>query len=334
MYNQFISELNFLINSNRNLLNPNIPGFKKGLQATHEDSLKNNHESLIPSPHEFLDANYHSDYIKRFFIVAVVVLLGLLLLFVNRYLAKRSLSKILKDQCDETALSNENLSREKSSLLKEKGNLIEQKEWLLAEIHHRVRNNLHTIVSLMESQAVYLKNDALTALEKSQHRIYAMSLIHQNMYCDEYLQKVDIENFIDQLSRYIKGSYPSENPVNIQLDIDPVKVNMTQAIPLALIINEVITNAVLHAFDKTKTARILVSMHEANDLVKLIISDNGIGIDVNENHNPSDTLGMVLINGLSEDINGEIIIESKQGTKVSLVFPVEYISDKQLTQRY
>jgi len=277
----------------------------------------------IPSLHKFLDSGYHSDHIKRFFIITVIVLFCLLVLFVNRYLAKRRLNKMLKNKYEETALSNQDLSKERTNLLAEKGNLIEQKEWLLAEIHHRVRNNLHTIVSLMESQAVYLKNDALTALEKSQHRIYAMSLIHQNMYCDELIHKVDIVSFIAQLARYIKGSYPLDYQVNIRLDIEPVQVNMTQAIPLALIMNEIITNAILHAFKKTGKGEISVSMHQTDDRVKLIISDNGIGIDLKEKKTRAETLGMVLINGLSEDINGEIIIENKQGTSVTLVFPVE-----------
>jgi len=273
--------------------------------------------------HKFLDTSYHSDHIKRFFIVTVIVLFCLLVFFVNRYLAKRLTNKMLKNKYEETALYNQSLSKERTNLLVEKGNLLEQKEWLLAEIHHRVRNNLHTIVSLMESQAVYLKNEALTALEKSQHRIYAMSLIHQNMYCDELLHKVDIVNFIPQLVRYIKGSYPSHHQINIRLDIDPVKVNMTQAIPLALIINEIITNAILHAFKKTAKGEISVSMHQSNDRVKMIISDNGTGIDLKEKETRDKTLGMVLINGLSEDINGEIMIENKQGTCVTLVFPVE-----------
>jgi two-component sensor histidine kinase len=324
MYNSFTTGLLFFIGF---LPNNPVLGFIIWHEKNKDTGLNQSREkdagNSFPSLHKFLDTGYHSDHIKRFFIVTVIVLFCLLIFFVNRYLAKRRLNKMLKNKYEETALYNQNLSKERTSLLAEKGNLIEQKEWLLAEIHHRVRNNLHTIVSLMESQAVYLKDEALAALEKSQHRIYAMSLIHQNMYCDELFYKVDIVSFITQLVRYIKGSYPTDYQANIQLDIEPVTVSMTQAIPLALIINEIITNAILHAFKRTGKGEILVSMHQADDNVKLVISDNGVGINLKEKKTCAETLGMVLINGLSEDINGEIMIENKQGTSVTLVFPVE-----------
>ena len=271
----------------------------------------------------------HAESSKRWFLGFAFILLLLLVILIDRYAVKRRMNNILKEQYQETRLVNENLVEEKTDLIAEKDDLITQKEWLLSEVHHRVRNNLHTVVSLLESQAVFLKNDALNAIEKSQHRIYAMSLIHQKIYNDEHLKAVDISRFIPELVRYLNDSYRSHQEIHFKLDLEQVKVSVTQSIPLALIINEIITNAIVHAFHKKASGSISISVHQTDDLVTLDIADNGVGIDPGKCILPSDTLGMVLINGLSEDIYAEINIKNDHGTRVTLVFPTGLILDQE-----
>jgi two-component sensor histidine kinase len=271
----------------------------------------------------------HAEYSRKWFLGLALTLFLVLVILIDRYIVKRKMNNVLKDRYSETRLVNQNLAEEKNDLIAEKDDLLTQKEWLLAEIHHRVRNNLHTVISLLESQAAFLKNDALNAIEKSQHRIYAMSLIHQKIYSDEHLKAVDISGFITELIRYLNDSYGTHREIHFELDLEPVKVGITQAIPLALIINEVITNAILHAFNEKSSRRILVSIHKTEEFATLIIADNGIGINFTKNSMPSNSLGLVLINGLSEDINADIQIVNDHGTKVTLVLAMEYLLEPQ-----
>ncbi|HMC83873.1 MAG TPA: sensor histidine kinase, partial [Chitinophagaceae bacterium] len=114
--------------------------------------------------------------------------------------------------------------------------LVEEKEWLLKEVHHRVKNNLHTVICLLESQAAYLQDDALKAIENSQHRIYAMSLIHQKLYQSEDVKTIDMSVYLPEFIRYLDDSFGTHYHVNFQLDIEQLMLGVSQAIPIALII--------------------------------------------------------------------------------------------------
>ncbi|WP_354457411.1 histidine kinase dimerization/phosphoacceptor domain -containing protein [Mucilaginibacter sp. UYP25] len=272
----------------------------------------------------------HEVYSRKWALGFAIVLFFLLIILIDRYRVKQRMNRILKKHYSETRLANQTLAVEKSGLLAENDNLLTQKEWLLTEIHHRVKNNLHTVVSLLESQAFFLKNDALRAIEKSQHRIYAMSLIHQKIYSDENLKTVDISGFVPELIRYLKDSYGVHLSIQFHIDIDPIRVGVMQAIPLALIINEVLTNSMQHAFrQKESGSAIKVTINRSGDKVTLVISDNGVGIDVAVTRSRSGSLGLVLINGLSEDLDAFTQIENNNGTKVS----VSFISDLSMADR-
>ena len=129
--------------------------------------------------------------------------------------------------------------------------MLAEKEWWLKEVHHRVKNNLHTIICLLESQAMYLEKDALQAIEKSQHRIYAMSLIHQKLYQNEDLQVIDMSVYLEEFIGYLKDSFDTQG-IDFIIHVDPVQLNLQQAIPVALIINEGVTNAIKYAFENRK----------------------------------------------------------------------------------
>ncbi len=252
---------------------------------------------------------------KVFLGVSALLLLFLGLLY-NRYRLKQKSNKQLESQQKEISQKNATLQH-----------LVEEKEWLLKEVHHRVKNNLHTVICLLESQAEYLKDDALKAIENSQHRIYAMSLIHQKLYQSDDEKTIDMATYLPEFMRYLDDSFGDNRRIYFELDIEPLQLGISQAIPIALIVNEAVTNSFKYAFPGKKEGHVEISMHRMKNKITLIIADDGIGIDTSIVNDPSGSLGLKLIKGLSEDINGTISFENDAGTKITIVFNVDPLHD-------
>ncbi|ACU61811.1 tetratricopeptide repeat-containing sensor histidine kinase [Chitinophaga pinensis] len=202
--------------------------------------------------------------------------------------------------------------------------LVNEKEWLLKEVHHRVKNNLQTIVSLLEMQADYLGDDALAAVQVSQNRIFATSLLHQKLYQFENVSSVNMKNYLPELIQHLREAFPVGKSIDIQMTIDDVELDVSQAMPVGLIFNEAFTNTMKYAFrDNNRRGKITVSCEkDADNFVNLLIADNGIGFNATgEAH--TDGLGLSLIKGLAIDIDGEAKIESgTQGTTLYIRFKV------------
>jgi two-component system, sensor histidine kinase PdtaS len=200
-----------------------------------------------------------------------------------------------------------------------------EKEWLLKEVHHRVKNNLHTIICLLESQAMFLEKDALLAIEKSQHRIYAMSLIHQKLYQDEGRSTIDMSLYLKEFIGYLKDSFETRH-IDFSVQVAHIHLNLQQAIPVALIINEGVTNSIKYAFDNVKAPRICISMVLEDESVKLVIADNGIGFTPRE-EDEGKSLGLQLIKGLSKELKGTILLQTEKGTRLTVEFKQEPMSE-------
>jgi two-component sensor histidine kinase len=219
-----------------------------------------------------------------------------------------ALTGILYKQYRQIRRANETLS-----------SLVKEKEWLLREVHHRVKNNLQTVISLLESQAAYLENDSLKALEVSRQRIYTMSLIHQKLYQTADIESIDMSVYIPELVEYLKESVDS-NTIHFNLAVTPVILGTGQAIPLALIINEALTNSIKHAFTDHRRGEIILSLVDNNGSVRLQIADNGIGMNPGHHHFPSASLGLDLMKGLAKELRGKINFEDRNGVRITLLF--------------
>lgn len=198
--------------------------------------------------------------------------------------------------------------------------LLTEKEWLLKEVHHRVKNNLQTVISLLQSQAAYLENDALKAIETSQNRIYTMSLIHQKLYQSEDVQTIDMAIYIPELIKYLKDSFVGSHKIDFKVKVDQINLDASIAIPLALIINEALTNSIKYAFPGDRPGVISIFLHQESESLRLELDDNGIGMDkkvINEN---SVSLGFQLIKGLTKEIHGDISIKIHNGVKITVLF--------------
>ena len=213
---------------------------------------------------------------------------------------------------------NESLQR----LVYEKDSLLTEKEWLLKEIHHRVKNNFHIVASLLEIQSSYLKNkEALSAIKDSQHRIHSMSIIHQKLYQSETLSTIHMPEYIYELVEYLRESYSIRDNIGFSLQIDNIELNHASAITLGLILNEAITNSIKYAFTKTADKKISISLtHISDSQVLLSIDDNGRGLPVNFDSKIGASMGMELLQGLTDDLGGSFSIETKDGTHIKVIF--------------
>ena len=197
-----------------------------------------------------------------------------------------------------------------------------EKEWLLKEIHHRVKNNLQIVMSLLNSQSAYIDNElALTAIHDSQHRVHAMSLIHQKLYNSENLSSIDMSLYIHELVSYLADSFNTGQRVRFEYDIEPLQMDISQAIPLGLILNEAITNSIKYAFPDNREGVVNITLSSTSpDHYLLVISDNGIGIPSHLKNKKVGSLGMSLMAGLSEDLDGSFSIENNNGTVIRILF--------------
>jgi two-component sensor histidine kinase len=201
--------------------------------------------------------------------------------------------------------------------------LLTEKEWLLKEIHHRVKNNLQIVMSLLNSQSAYIDNEpALTAIHDSQHRVHAMSLIHQKLYNSENISTIDMTNYIRELVSYLSDSFDTGQRIRFELRIEPLEMDVSQAIPLGLILNEAITNSIKYAFPDDQEGIISVSLSNTGlHSYLLTISDDGIGMPVHVKNKKPGSLGMSLMTGLSEDLDGSFSIENNHnGTMIKISF--------------
>ena len=223
-------------------------------------------------------------------------------------------------------------NRRQEVLLSRLNRLLSEKQWLLKEVHHRVKNNLHTIISLLNLQAEFLKDDALLAIENSQHRIHAMSLIHSKLYAAEDVQNIDMREYIKELVAYLKDAFGDAENISYSTEIDALLLDVGQAMPLGLIINEAVTNSIKYAFPGGRKGTISIQLSKVGNLVRLTISDNGIGMVNPVRDSNLSSLGLKLIEGLSADINGELTIENDNGTKLIISFDAEYLNSLKVTE--
>jgi PAS domain S-box-containing protein len=197
---------------------------------------------------------------------------------------------------------------------------LKEKEVLLREIHHRVRNNLQVISSLLSLQSTYIKDDKYTEmLKESQNRIRAMALIHEKLYQSENLAKVDFSEYITALVNGLVCSYGASD-ITLKIKVNDISLGTDAAIPCGLIINELVSNSLKHAFPGGK-GKINVILHTINENIELVVSDNGIGIPENINFRNTESLGLRLVTILAEgQLNGSIDLDRTKGTTFHIRF--------------
>ncbi len=199
-----------------------------------------------------------------------------------------------------------------------------EKELLLKEIHHRVKNNLQIVSSLLYLQQSRISdNEVKSLLKESEQRIRSMAMIHEALYKSDDLARVDFEKYIKNLSRYLLSSFKMKSQtIEVKVSIKPKLLNIDTAIPCALIINELVTNSLKYAFPDGKSGEIGISLDAIDDdILELSVYDNGIGFPENYDVFQNDTLGMRLVTSLAEkQLDGSVEQQQRGSTRVVIRF--------------
>ncbi|MDO8725145.1 MAG: histidine kinase dimerization/phosphoacceptor domain -containing protein [Candidatus Methanoperedens sp.] len=204
---------------------------------------------------------------------------------------------------------------------------LREKEILLQEIHHRVKNNMQIISSLLRLQSKYIKEKKYHVLfEESQNMIRSMSLIHEKLYNSRDLSRIDFKDYIKDLVTNLFRSYDvNGSAIRSRIDIEDISPGMDLAIPCGLIINELVTNSLKYAFPDGRKGEINIAFRQNNsNIYELLVGDNGVGISNNLDINNTDSLGLRLVTMLVNDqLEGEIDLKRDNGTNFSIKFKGE-----------
>lgn len=272
------------------------------LDVEYETSKKADSISLLTQKTHLQNANLRQAHlIRNITVVGIVLALAVLGSLYRQYQVKLRNNRSM-------ALKNERLEH-----------LVNEKEWLLQEVNHRVKNNLQTVVSLLEMQSDSLSDDAQAALQTSQNRVYATSLLYQKLYRNDNVSSVNMKVYLTELVEHLQDALGSDTPVTIVLHVEPVELDVSQGVPVGLMVNELITNCFKYAFNETiARPEIIVSFTIVEDVAHLVIKDNGVGFAGPDEHHFGH--GLRLVKGLAENIGGKVVIVSAMGSSVHIQF--------------
>lgn len=229
--------------------------------------------------------------------------------------ALREAKEKLEERVRERTLELEESSRK----IKES---LEEKEVLLKEIHHRVKNNLQLVSSLLNLQANSIDDEeTIKQLMDSKNRIMSMSLIHENIYQSENLSDVNIPKYLKMLAENLMQSYVVDrDKILLETKIEDITLDINRAIPLGLIITELVTNSIQHAFGKSENGKINIKLHAKRKNIELIVRDNGSGISKEYSDGTNESLGLKLVHTLIAQLQANLKINRKDGTEYKITF--------------
>jgi PAS domain S-box-containing protein len=227
-------------------------------------------------------------------------------------------TKHLKKEIDEKTAAEEDLKQAEENLKEN----IHQKEILLKEVHHRVKNNLQVISSILNLQRGYIQDEGtLNIVRECQDRIKSMAFIHENLYQSVDLAEINFPEYLQNLCNNLKYSYmtPDRN-ISLDFDFEDISLSLDSAIPCGLIVNELVSNCFKYAFKDSKRGNIKISLAKKNNKTILIVHDSGIGLPKDLNIETNDSLGLQLVLTLVDQIDGKIKYEYTNGSKFTINF--------------
>ncbi len=201
--------------------------------------------------------------------------------------------------------------------------MLKEKEILLKEVHHRVKNNLQVISSLLNLQLNVITNtETRELIRESQNRVRSMALIHEKLYQSDNLGQIDLEDYLRSLTRDLFRSY-GVGGINLKLEVEDIQVDVDTAIPCGLVVNELVSNALKYAFPHGREGEIHLKVTKVSrQQVAMSVSDNGVGLPADLASRSSDTLGFQLVHMLVKQLRGTLDIVRNGGTTFMITFPL------------
>ncbi len=212
--------------------------------------------------------------------------------------------------------TNRKLEEQKNIIQKS----LQEKELLLKEIHHRVKNNLQVISSLLNLQSRTIQDQqAKNAIREGQNRVKSMALIHQNLYQTEHMTSMEVGDYIGKLGQSLFDSYNVDpEKVSFNMETEPLHLDVDTLIPIGLILNELLSNALKHAFPEDSTGEIKVTFKKQTDDLVLSVQDNGVGYSATNPTHKKKSFGMTLIDAFSEKLNAAVEVLEQNGTAINI----------------
>jgi two-component system, sensor histidine kinase PdtaS len=263
---------------------------------------------------------------RNIIIMASSLILLLFVLVYNRYRTKQRSNKLLQDQQKIISQKNEELQH----TIEEKDGLLEEKEWLVREIHHRVKNNLQMVISLLNAQSEFLDHpSAMDAIRESRERMQAIAILHQKLYRMDTSTRINMRTYINELMDNIRGGVTDTKRMEFHVDVDPdIDLDISQSVPLGLILNEGITNAIKYAYGDNEKGSIRISLrHAGNRQLQLKIADHGKGLPAGLDTEHPHSLGLQLIRLFAEQLEGDLYFINNNGLEINLCFRTAEYSD-------
>ncbi len=201
---------------------------------------------------------------------------------------------------------------------------LKEKEALLGEVHHRVKNNLALVLGLIEMQIAKTNNETLRhELSEVQHRISAMSLIHEKLYKTSNFAKIDLSDYLQDLIKFLNGFYNKGKTIKLHFDTEAVLASTKKAIPVALIVNELITNSFKYAFKDKTSGNISITLKKQNEFSSLTIADDGPGLPEGMDLTKLNSLGFKLLNIFTKQLKGTYVVNQVKGFSITITFKDE-----------
>lgn len=201
---------------------------------------------------------------------------------------------------------------------------LKEKEVLIRELHHRVKNNMQVMLSLLRLQTRKIEDKKMTEIMKTwQNRLRSIALVHEKLYESESLERIDFGSYIQKLITSLFHIFEvKESSIQLDMNVGSISLDINNAIPLGLVINELISNALKHAFPEDRKGKIRLDFHKNDkNSYSLIIKDDGVGLPKNIKFQNPQTLGIQLVNDLIDQIEGSIKVSRRGGTTFKIILP-------------
>ncbi|WP_165852013.1 sensor histidine kinase [Mucilaginibacter terrenus] len=282
--------------------------------------LKERNIKLLNTENDMIDRSvFQTKQIRLIIMVAASFVVFILSGTIWQYRQKMLGNRVMERQ--HVAILEKNIFLEQAA--KEKDQLLVVKELLIKEIHHRVKNNLQIVISLLNTQSAYLNDpETAAAIRQSQHRMQTIALIHHKLYQSESRAVISFADYVQELLHYLRQSFETSHYTRFKVSVADIEMDVLKAVPLGLIINEMLTNSLRHAFDVQSDGTITVELTGTiSQGFCMLVGDNGKGLSIDFDINSCSSMGINLIKKMCEEMEGIPVFLRDKGFFLKLQIP-------------